>query len=250
MKKKPVIALAQIVYFDIATKHNLAKIKKYISLAAKNGADIVCFPESCVHKTENLPFSHRLLTEIQKTCKKKNIWCIITDNFIDRGKPYNTSVLINRKGEIKGKYKKINLYDDYVNPGKRMNVFKTDFGKIGIAICWDLAFPKIFNALRKKGAQIVFCPAKWCYETAAHKTAHRKRELQILKSLLISRAFENLFYVALCNPIEHRKDLISYSAIASPHKIIKEIFNEEGLILAELNLNELKKFRKLYPNKK
>jgi len=249
MKRKPIIALAQIVYFDTEEKHNVVKIKKYIALAKKKNADIICFPETCIHKTDYMTFSHKLMKEIQEACRENSIWCIVTDSFIEKNEPYKVAVLIDRKGRIAGKYKKINLYDDYVKPGKRIGVFKTDFAKIGIAICWDLAFPELFANMRKQGAQIVFCPSKWCYEEEAYNKAHKKMELHLLRSLLISRSFENLFFVALCNPLTKSKDLISYSAIASPHRILKEIINEEGLIIAELNLNELKKFRKIYPNK-
>jgi len=247
--KKPTIALAQIVYFDTNEKHNVSKITKYIKLAKKRGADIICFPETCIHKTDYMTFSDELMKEIREACRENSIWCIVTDSFLEKGKPYKTALLINREGKIAGKYKKINLYDDYVKAGRVVKVFKTDFGKISIAICWDLAFPEIFRRMKKKGAEIVFCPAKWCYERTAHKMGHKKAELKLLKGMLRSRAFENLFFVALCNPVTSRTDLISYSAIAAPHTILKEILNKEGIIISKVNLKELKKFKKLYRKK-
>lgn len=242
----PVIALAQIKYFHECKTHNIGKIKEYIKLAKKAKADIVCFPETCVHKTEFLDKNDWLLGQIRDECKKNRIWCIITEHLRIKRRDYNTAILIDREGKIKGMYKKIHLYGDEVKPGKKTMVFETDFAKIGIAICWDLSFPDLFRKLRSRGAEIVFCPAKWWYEKEAHDKAHKKREIKILESLIRARAFENLFYVAICNPVMDSKYQVSYSAIASPHKLLKEISGKEGLITAKINLKELKKLRKLY----
>jgi len=250
MRRKPRIALAQIKYFDINKKDNLEKILCFIHKAKKIGADIVCFPETCMLKEKYLDFKHDFLKEIQKACKENEIWCIITEDFMFKSGLYNTSVLIDRSGKIKGTYKKIKLYAEKgVTPGRNVKVFETDFGKIGIAICWDLAFPKLFKKMKNQGAQIVFCPSQWAYEEKAHDNAHEKRELSLLKSIIRSRAFENLFFVCFCSPFRNEKDLICYSAICSPHRIIKDIYDEEGLIYADLPLKKIKEFEKIYPGK-
>lgn len=254
-KRNPIIALAQIRYFDFFKKHNVEKIKKYIKLAKKKNADIICFPESCVHKKDFLSFDDKLIKEIREECKKNSIWCIIADDMVINRKNYNTAILINREGKIYGNYKKIHLYgeSEKISPGKKPRVFKTDFAKIGIAICWDLSDPKLFKKMKKKGAEIIFCPTYWKYELRAHggrkyEEKYKKKEKLTLKSLLMARAFENILYTALCNPANEEKDLISYSAICSPHKILKEINNKEGLIYSEINLNEIKKLHELYDN--
>ncbi len=249
-KRMPTIALAQIRHNGTG-KHNVEIIKKYICLASEKNADIVCFPETCINRPEELPLNHRLIKQIQDACKENSIWAIITDYFILKDKHYKMALLIDRKGRIKGKYKKINLYGDLSKEaGKRIFVYKTDFAKIGIVICWDLAFPKLFKKMKKAGAEIVFCPAHWCYETKAHKEDPQNGELNLLKSILLSRAFENLNFVTVCNPVTEERDLISYSAISSPHKILAEIKDKEGLITARLNLNEIKEFSKIYPGKR
>lgn len=248
-RRMPLVALAQIKY-NHTGKHNIEIIKKYIRLAAEKKADIVCFPETCINRPKKLPLNHSLIKEIQDTCKENSIWAIITDYFFTNNKLYKMALLIDRKGKIKGKYKKIHLYGDISKEaGKRIFVFKTDFAKIGIVICWDLAFPRLFKKMKKAGAEIIFCPAHWGYEIQAHKEDPKNAELNLLKSMLLSRAFENLNFVAVCSPVADEWDLISYSAISSPHKILAEIKDKEGLITARLNLNEIKKFSKLYPGK-
>lgn len=253
MKINPVVALAQIKYYSDDEKHNVEKIKKYIRLAKKKKADIICFPESCVHKNKFLDFDHSLIREIREECKKNSIWCIIDDDVRINKQLYNAAILINRRGKIKGYYKKINLYGDSegIKAGKSPKVFRTDFGKIGIAICWDLAHPKLFRKMKKKGAEIIFCPAFWKYEVHAHNARkyekkHHDDEMKTLKSLVMARAFENLFFVALCNPVVDDKDMVSYSAISSPHKVLAEIKNREGLIISKINLKEIGKLHKVY----
>ncbi len=247
MKSKPIISLAQIKYFDTSEKHNVDKIKKYIFLAKKAGSDIVCFPETCIHKTDYLSFNHELIKQIQNSCRENSIWAIVTDSFLVKKKPYKIALLIDRKGKIRGRYKKINLYDDYTESGKKIFTYKTDFAKIGIIICWDLAHPDLFRRMKKSGAQIIFCPSKWCYEHRSYKKNHAYQEKELLKAIVKSRAFENLVFVALVNPvIKNSEDLVSYSSIVSPHKTLKELYGKEGLLTARINLNEIKKFSKLY----
>lgn len=250
MVKKPRIALAQIRYFDIHKKHNLDKIIHFIKEASKVKADIVCFPESSILSDSYLTFSHTILKEIKQACKKNNIWCIINEVFIHNKEKYNIAILIDRKGKIRGRYKKKNpIGERGVVPGTKVNVYSTDFGKIGIAICWDLAFPEIFKKMKDSGAKLVLCPSQWSYEKSVYQENHKQNELKLLKSLILSRAFENLIYLGFCSPITDEKELVSYSAIASPHEILKEIKFKEGLIYSDISYSSLTKFKKLYPGK-
>jgi predicted amidohydrolase len=244
--KNPIIALAQIKYFDESKSNNVNKIKRYIKRAKKKNADIICFPESVIHKTKILNFSHKYIDEIREECKKNKIWCIINEDIEIKKKVYNIAFLINRDGKIVGKYKKINLYGDKTLPGKRVYVFKTDFAKIGILICWDIAFPELFKKMKRAGAEIIFCPAQWWYDSELHDKNHIKRESKILESLIRTRAYENVNFVALCNPVLDSKYQVSYSGIASPTRILKKIVKKEGLIVSEINLSEIKRVHKIY----
>lgn len=247
MKKRIVrIALAPIKYFDLSKRDNIVKVMEYIREAARKEADIICFPESCLHKTAILDLKNPILIEIQKVCKKNKIWCIITEDFRVGNNPYNTAILIGRNGEIKGKYKKIYLSGEEMKSGKRTSVFRTDFGKIGIVICWDLAFPELFGKMRDKGAEIVFCPAQWRYERRAYDKKHKQRETELIRSLITTRAFENNYFVAICNPLTNKSDQVSYSAVASPHRVLNELMDDERLMITEVDLNDINKFKKIY----
>jgi predicted amidohydrolase len=74
----------------------------------------------------------------------------------------NIAVLYDRQGKVQGTYEKVQLPDSEaeqgVVPGTRFPVFSTDFGKIGILICWDSFFPEVSRILALNGAEILFCP--------------------------------------------------------------------------------------------
>jgi len=74
---------------------------------------------------------------------------------------YNTAVLMGRKGEIIGKYHKVQLPGVErwsVSPGDGFPAFRTDFGTVGMLICYDLMFPEPARALTLDGAEILFNP--------------------------------------------------------------------------------------------
>jgi len=252
MKKKRIvkISIAQIRY-SLDSRENVNKIKKYIGYAKRGGSEIVCFPEACLHQTQKFDVEHEFIKEIREECKKNEIWAIITDDIKIKKDYYNSALLIDRKGKIAGVYRKINAYgDEGVKKGNKVFVYKTDFAKIGIVICWDLRFPELFKKMKVRGAEIVFCPARWCYEFKAYDSKRKIRERRILRALVRARAYENLFFVALTNPVikgKYFRDLVSYSAISSPHKILKHIQSKEGILTAKINLNEIKKAERIYP---
>lgn len=75
---------------------------------------------------------------------------------------YNTSVLIGRDGNLEGTYRKTALPNEEIiggiSPGEAFPVFDTDFGKIGMMICWDVFFPEPARMLALQGAEVIFMP--------------------------------------------------------------------------------------------
>jgi predicted amidohydrolase len=75
---------------------------------------------------------------------------------------YNTAILIDRAGRVAGKYRKVYLPRDEVDagltPGSDYPVFATDFGKVGIMICWDVQYADPARGLALGGAELVLLP--------------------------------------------------------------------------------------------
>ena len=75
---------------------------------------------------------------------------------------YDSAVLINRHGHICGRYRKSHLYPTehrFFRPGDILPVFELDGLRVGLAICFEAAFPPIFSTLALQGAQVIFNPS-------------------------------------------------------------------------------------------
>ena len=81
------------------------------------------------------------------------------------GRWINTAVLIDRRGRLVGKYDKLHPTDyeiaDGVVPGDALPVFGTDFGRVGIQICYDIGWPATWDALGAAGAEVVVWPSAY-----------------------------------------------------------------------------------------
>lgn len=88
---------------------------------------------------------------------------------------YNTSVLLDREGRLAGKYRKVYLpreeIESGLTPGSGYPVFQTDFGRVGMMICYDVFFPDPARALAAQGADIILMPIWGGDETLASARA-------------------------------------------------------------------------------
>jgi predicted amidohydrolase len=129
--------------------------------------DIITMPEVFANQPDT---AQEIPGPISNTFSKyaREHGCYVICGFYTKrnGKIYNSAVLIDRKGEISGIYDKIypteGECDKGVTPGGLTPpVFETDFGKIGMLICFDINWPDIWRSLREQGAEIVFWPSAY-----------------------------------------------------------------------------------------
>ena len=157
------IALCQMNVID-NKQENISKAISMINEAASHNSNFVVLPEmfNCpysndkfVEYAENEKTSHTL-DSISKLAKKHEIY-ILAGSIPEKkdSKIYNTSYLFDEKGNIIAKHRKMHLFDvdveggiyfkesDTLTPGNEFTVCETDFGKIGIGICYDVRFPQL-----------------------------------------------------------------------------------------------------------
>jgi predicted amidohydrolase len=166
--------------------------------AGRQGADIVCLGEGVNligvgrpdggasqyhHVAEPIPGpTTNMLGEV---ARKHGMYIVAALGEREEHAIYNTAVLIGRDGEVKGKYRKVHLpegeYDQGCTAGDSYPVWDTDFGRIGMMICWDSWFVDPARALAAAGAEIILLPI-W----GGNNT------------LIAARAIENHVYVASC----------------------------------------------------
>jgi predicted amidohydrolase len=131
--------------------------------------DIVCLPEKFtkVGTTKDdsqlaKPIPGPDTERLRAAAKRNHLWVVASLSELDGGRLYNAGVLLDRNGELKGKYRKVHLplgeWKSGVLPGNEYPVFETDFGKVAIQICYDWFFPEIASIWGLKGAEIVFAP--------------------------------------------------------------------------------------------
>jgi predicted amidohydrolase len=134
--------------------------------------DIICLPE--VFPTSNI--EHRLdtdekiklhekaLPQFAEFAKENKCYVICPIYTTENGKAYNAAVILDREGQKVGEYRKIHLTEGEIEwgltPGPlKPLVFKTDFGIIGVQICFDIEWDDGWSALREQGAEITFWPS-------------------------------------------------------------------------------------------
>jgi len=150
-------------------ENNLKLWCEQIDAAGKLGLDVVCLGEaitivgtSCSVKDCAEPIPGPATRQLADAARRNRIWVVagLTERVGDV--VYNTAVLLDRKGRIAGKYRKVHLpreeWKNGVRPGDVYPVFETDFAKVAIQICYDWFFPEPAAIFALKGAQIIFAP--------------------------------------------------------------------------------------------
>jgi predicted amidohydrolase len=168
-QRKVRVATTLITTFKDTLEGNLQLIQGAIDTAAKDNPDIICLTETpydinvdldILQKCETIP--GRLSDAIAQKAKQHSCYIIWSMFEKDGSLIHNTGVLMDRGGHITGKYHKVQLplaeAEFGVTPGCDFPVFDTDFGKIGILICFDHFFPEPARILSYKGAEIIFVP--------------------------------------------------------------------------------------------
>jgi predicted amidohydrolase len=111
--------------------------------------------------------------------KKKNSYLVAGMYERDGAAIYNTAVLLDRQGEVAGKYRKVYLPREEIEggltPGNDYPVFRTDFGTVGILICWDSQYADPARALALNGAELLLMPIWGGNETLVKARAIENR---------------------------------------------------------------------------
>lgn len=232
--KPRMVRLATVHHKPHNSKSIDENLSVFAALAAEAGeqkADIVCLPEAAtiagtrvgyVEGGELVPGP--TTKRLGGIAKKYNMYIVVGLMEREGEIVYNTAVLIDRKGNVAGKYRKTSLpreeIDGGLTPGNSFPVFDTDFGRIGMMICWDSSFPEPAAALAHQGAEVILMPIAGGYIT-----------------LVKARALENQVYV-----VSSTYDMIS-AVFDHEGNVIKEATRDKEVVVVDVDLNA----RKLWP---
>ncbi len=151
---------------SVSVEDNFNKALDLLGIAKSIKPDIICFPEIFLETGINeRPVSANvkdlLIETFSKKAKEIGSYIIVGGyEPIDEHQKYNSAWLIGRDGSVVGRYDKVyptigEMESFKVKPGREIPVFRTDFGVIGIAICYDIGWPSLWSTLREKGAELV-----------------------------------------------------------------------------------------------
>lgn len=166
---------------------------------------------------------------------------------------YNTAYFISSSGAILGRYRKKNIWhperphltSSSTDPHE---VIDTEIGKIGMLICWDLAFPEAFRELIAKGAEIIIIPTYWGKHDANEEALRLNPDSEqlFIESTLTSRCFENTCAIVFANAAGPADFYLGMSRVVVPFigpigdKKKSMEAEEEGAMVVDLDLSVLK----------
>jgi predicted amidohydrolase len=242
---------------------NLDEARHWIRAAASKGARVVALPEVFIwrgNKGEEIksaePIPGPTAQELAGLARELGIYLLggsILEAIPGNEKAYNTSLLFGPQGNLLASYRKIHLFDVDLEQGVSVResdtrafgdtivVVATELCPMGLTICYDLRFPELYRKLAAQGAQLVFVPSAF---TAYTGKAH-------WEPLLRARAIENQVYVIA--PGQFGKSTKSFethghSMIVDPWgKILSELPDGPGIVMAEIDLDYLAKIRAELP---
>lgn len=250
---------------------NLIEVGRQISDATSAGAKLVVLPESFaimgLHDSDQLTVAEKEGTGpiqefLSEQAKTNKIWLVagtipikLEQNHTDyENKAYAACLVYNEQGEQVSRYDKIHLFDvhleessetyyesETLEAGNKAIVVDTPFGKVGLAICFDLRFPELFRQLILHGAEVIVVPSAF---TAITGKAH-------WEVLLRARAIENLCYIiASAQGGYHVSGRETYgdSMIVDPWGVILDRLPQgSGYVIADIDLERLINIRRSFP---
>ncbi len=228
--------------------------------AVDQGAELAVLPELFVIPYEfslvdscAQPIDGPIGTSLAAWAKEYGLW-LVGGSFplLEGGRRYNACPVYSPAGELVALHKKIHLFDikmdtlsvqegDCFSPGREVTVFDSPWGKIGVAICFDLRFPNQFLSMANQGAGLMLAPA-------AFNTVTGPRHFQLLAQ---ARAIDSQSFVAACSPaLDQTASYPSYGhslAVSPMGKVLGQLDSQPGILTISLDLSQADKVRQKLP---
>ncbi len=263
-----VAAVQMVSTFDYET--NVAAARRLLEKAKFDSAELAVLPENFLTYGSKRPpdehFQYEFLETFQLIAKDLEMW-VVAGSFPlsvpvsgDQGrqakprKPCATTVVFHPKGRVHAHYSKLHLFDaevpdanrhyresDCFSHGDRSVVFESPWGRIGLAICYDLRFPELFIDLVQKGAELILVPSAFTETTGRDHW----------EILLRVRAVESQCFVVAPNQGGRHTDKLSTwgrTMIVDPWgEILSSLEKGEGVVVTDLDLSKVKETRDRMP---
>jgi N-carbamoylputrescine amidase len=252
------IALIQESCQANVQKNTATAIEK-VKEAAANGAKIICLQElfntqyigqDVTEKNYDFaePIPNETTDKFGQLSKELAVVIILPIyEFVKSGTYFNTVVVYDADGTYLGKYRKNHIPDGpqyhekyYFAPGNiGYPIFKTQYGKIAVGICWDEWFPEVARIFALQGAEIIFYPSAIGSEPDRPDIS----TAAAWEKVISSHGICNNIHIAAVNRVGTEKGLTSQmtfygnSFVSNPYgEIIAKATNIETILYADINL--------------
>ena len=270
--KKPLkLALVQLATGADKTA-NLSRARSKVLEASKAGAGLIVLPEcfnspyGCQYfpsyaetllpspPTKEQSPSFHALSSLAVESKAYLLGGSIPEHVPSTKKYYNTSLLFSPEGKLLATHRKVHLFDidipgkikfiesDVLSPGNKVTLVDIPpYGKIALAICYDIRFPELATIAARKGCFLLLYPGAFNLTTGALHWSLQAR----------ARAMDNQVYVALCSPARDMKasyNAWGHSMVVDPNaQVLAEAGEEEEIVYADLEEGKIEETRKGIP---
>ncbi|MEJ2680882.1 MAG: carbon-nitrogen hydrolase family protein [Gammaproteobacteria bacterium] len=247
-------------------ERNVTSALTLLEQGVAQGARLLVLPENwAVFDSEgyrefagNASLSQQVLAALSDCCRQHGVWvCAGTVPVPSEvpGKCVSRCCLLNDRGEVVGAYDKLHLFDAevddahsrytesaYFTPGQGVQIVTTPFGKVGLAVCYDLRFPELFRWMAQQGAELFLVPSAFTRVTGqAHWSV-----------LTRARAIENTAYVVAVNQggsHSNGRETWGHTCVIDPWGEV--LFEREemgaGVVVVELDRSRINTWRQKMP---
>jgi nitrilase len=245
---------------------NLIETRRLVSDAVKAGAELIVLPENFgfmgMTERDKLEICEQpgvgpIQEFLSGMARKLDVWIVggtVPIKADKVNKVRSRCMLYDDKGECVASYDKIHLFDveieesgenynesETIEPGNDVVVVDTPFGKLGLAICYDLRFPELFRRMLDEGMELVCVPSAF---TSITGKAH-------WETLIRARAIENLCYIIAAAQGGYHvsgRETHGNSMILDPWgRVLDQLPSGSGFVIADINRENVVRTRKSFP---
>ncbi|MFW5453994.1 carbon-nitrogen hydrolase family protein [Thioalkalivibrio sulfidiphilus] len=246
---------------------NLSEAGRLVGGAAAAGARLVVLPENFAHmgmkESDKLEIAEAdgegpMQDFLADLARRHRLWVVggtIPIRSADPGRVYASCLVYDDQGRRVARYDKIHLFDvklpegdesyhesETTMPGESAVVVETPFGRLGVAICYDLRFPELFRGMMDQGMDLLALPSAF---TAITGRAH-------WEALIRARAIENQVYlVAAAQGGYHvnGRETHGDSMVVDPWgQVLDRLARGSGVVLGELHPERIASIRRSFPS--
>jgi N-carbamoylputrescine amidase len=256
---------------------NIAKLEQNIRICASKGAELIVLQElhnglyfcqtediTVFEQAETIPGPS---TELFGKLAKELSVVLVLSLFEKRasGLYHNTAVVIEKDGNIAGKYRKMHIPDDpayyekfYFTPGDLgFEPIQTSVGKLGVLVCWDQWYPEAARLMAMAGAEILIYPTAIGWEST-DSDEEKQRQTEAWITVQRGHAVANGLFVLVCNRVGYEADpsevtngiqFWGNSFVTGPQgEFITQASTEnESTIIADIDLIRSENVRRIWP---